>query len=43
MFPMDSLERHEDYGQELLDDTHLLADPIEQFKLWLQDAEQQAH
>ena len=36
---MDSLERHEDYGQELLDETHLLADPIEQFKLWLKDAE----
>ncbi len=38
---MDSLERHEDYGQELLDETHLLADPIEQFKLWLQDAERE--
>lgn len=36
---LDSLNRHEDYGQELLDETHLLADPIEQFKLWLQDAE----
>lgn len=36
---MDSLNRHEDYGQELLDETQLLADPIEQFKLWLKDAE----
>ena len=36
---MDSLNRHEDYGQELLDETHLLADPIEQFKIWLQEAE----
>lgn len=36
---MDSLNRHEDYGQELLDETHLLSDPIEQFKLWLMDAE----
>lgn len=38
---MESLERHEDYGQELLDESHLLADPIEQFKLWLKDAEEQ--
>lgn len=37
---MESLERHEDYGQELLDESHLLADPIEQFKLWLKEAEQ---
>ncbi|MFM5905065.1 MAG: pyridoxamine 5'-phosphate oxidase [Micrococcales bacterium] len=36
---MDSLGRHEDYGQELLDEAQLLADPIEQFKLWLRDAE----
>jgi pyridoxamine 5'-phosphate oxidase len=36
---MDSLNRHEDYGQEALDETHLLADPIAQFKLWLKDAE----
>ncbi len=36
---MDSLNRHEDYGQESLDETHLLADPIEQFKLWLAEAE----
>jgi pyridoxamine 5'-phosphate oxidase len=36
---VDSLNRHEDYGQESLDETHLLADPIEQFKLWLAEAE----
>lgn len=36
---MDSLNRHEDYGQELLDESHLLKDPIEQFKIWLQEAE----
>lgn len=37
---MDSLNRHEDYGQELLHETHLLSDPIEQFKQWLVAAEQ---
>jgi pyridoxamine 5'-phosphate oxidase len=36
---MDSLNRHEDYGQESLDETHLLSDPIEQFKTWLLEAE----
>mgnify|MGYP000228687012 FL=1 len=36
---MDSLNRHEDYGQEALDETHLGANPIEQLKLWLLDAE----
>ena len=36
---MDSLDRHEDYGKEALDETDLLADPIEQFKIWLVDAE----
>jgi pyridoxamine 5'-phosphate oxidase len=36
---MDSLNRHEDYGQEALDETHLLADPIAQFKDWLREAE----
>ena len=36
---MDSLNRHEDYGQEALDETHLLADPMEQFKTWLIEAE----
>lgn len=38
---MDSLNRHEDYGQELLDESHLLADPIQQFKIWLREAEEQ--
>lgn len=36
---MESLSRHEDYGQELLNEAQLLADPLEQFKLWLIDAE----
>jgi pyridoxamine 5'-phosphate oxidase len=36
---VDSLNRHEDYGQESLDETHLVGDPIEQFKLWLAEAE----
>ena len=36
---MDSLNRHEDYGQEALDETHLGANPIEQLKRWLLDAE----
>ena len=36
---MDSLNRHEDYGQESLDETHLQSDPIEQFKDWLREAE----
>jgi len=36
---MDSFSRHEDYGQEALDATELLADPIAQFKIWLKDAE----
>ena len=36
---MESLNRHEDYGQESLDETHLLTDPIAQFKLWLAEAE----
>ena len=36
---MESLNRHEDYGQELLDESHLLKDPIEQFKSWLKEAE----
>ena len=38
---MDSLNRHEDYGQELLDESQLLIDPIEQFKIWLREAEEQ--
>jgi pyridoxamine 5'-phosphate oxidase len=36
---VESLNRHEDYGQESLDETHLLGDPIEQFKIWLREAE----
>jgi pyridoxamine 5'-phosphate oxidase len=36
---MDSLNRHEDYGQEALHETHLLADPVEQFRQWLREAE----
>ena len=36
---MDSLNRHEDYGQASLDDTHPLEDPVEQFKIWLKEAE----
>ena len=36
---MRSLDRHEDYGQEALHETHLGADPIEQFKEWLREAE----
>lgn len=36
---MESLGRHEDYGQEALHETHLLLDPLEQFKLWLKEAE----
>jgi pyridoxamine 5'-phosphate oxidase len=36
---MDSLNRHEDYGQEPLDETDLLSDPITQFQAWLVDAE----
>jgi pyridoxamine 5'-phosphate oxidase len=37
---MESLGRHEDYGQAALHETHLLADPIAQFGLWLKEAEQ---
>ena len=37
---MESLDRHEDYGQELLDESQLLSDPIEQFKIWLKEAEE---
>jgi pyridoxamine 5'-phosphate oxidase len=36
---MESLNRHEDYGQENLDETDLLNDPIEEFKVWLNEAE----
>ena len=37
---MDSLNRHEDYGQESLDETHLSDDPIKQFSEWLVEAEE---
>jgi pyridoxamine 5'-phosphate oxidase len=36
---MDSLNRHEDYGQESLEEGQLLDDPIKQFQSWLIDAE----
>ena len=36
---MDSLNRHEDYGPEALQESHLLPDPIAQFKVWLREAE----
>lgn len=36
---MDSLSRHEDYGQAALHESHLDADPIAQFEQWLKDAE----
>ena len=39
---MDSLNRHEDYGQESLEETQLSDDPIEQFKIWLVEAEEQS-
>jgi pyridoxamine 5'-phosphate oxidase len=37
---MESLGRHEDYGQAALHETHLLDDPIAQFGLWLKEAEE---
>ena len=37
---MDSLNRHEDYGPESLEEGHLLEDPIKQFQSWLIDAEE---
>jgi pyridoxamine 5'-phosphate oxidase len=37
---MDSLNRHEDYGPESLEEGHLLEDPIKQFQSWLMDAEE---
>jgi pyridoxamine 5'-phosphate oxidase len=37
---MESLGRHEDYGQAALHETHLLADPIAQFGIWLKEAEE---
>lgn len=35
------LERHTDYGQLALEEGHLLEDPIEQFTLWLEDADRE--
>lgn len=37
---MDSLSRHEDYGQAALHETDLVADPLEQLGVWLKDAEE---
>ena len=37
---MDSLDRHEDYGQEALNESQILSDPIQQFKDWLVEAEE---
>ena len=37
---MESLSRHEDYGQQALNENHLHSDPIRQFALWLAEAEQ---
>jgi pyridoxamine 5'-phosphate oxidase len=37
---VDSLNRHEDYGQESLEEGQLLEDPIKQFQSWLVEAEQ---
>ena len=37
---MESLHRHEDYGQQALEEFDVAADPIKQFSLWLADAEQ---
>ena len=35
----DALSRHTDYGQLALEEGSLLADPIEQFRIWLADAD----
>jgi pyridoxamine 5'-phosphate oxidase len=37
---MSALERHEDYGQQALDEFQVHADPIRQFSLWLAEADQ---
>lgn len=34
----DPLSQHTDYGQQPLNDSDVLADPIEQFRLWLSNA-----
>ena len=36
---MDSLKRHTDYGSQEFNEKSVLADPIEQFALWLANAE----
>jgi pyridoxamine 5'-phosphate oxidase len=36
---MDSLSRHEDYGSDALRESDMVADPLEQFREWLKDAE----
>jgi len=36
---MDSLSRHEDYGQAALHESDMVADPFEQLATWLVDAE----
>ena len=36
----DALSRHTDYGQLALEEGSLLADPIEQFRVWLADADE---
>ena len=38
--PLNSLTRHEDYGQQALEETHLHDNPLQQFALWLSEAEQ---
>lgn len=37
----DALTRHTDYGQLGLEEGHLLPDPIEQFRLWLAEADRE--
>jgi len=37
---MDSLSRHEDYGQAALSETYMVGDPLAQLAAWLVDAEQ---
>ena len=36
---MDSLNRHTDYGQKSLSETHLSTDPLQNFAIWLKEAE----
>ena len=39
MESMDSFDNHTDYGSVALNESDLLADPLEQFALWLREAE----